>query len=359
MTNISTLGQAFDQIERIKTMQTSLATLQYQIASGKKTNLFKGLGSDVIFSERSRANFTSLDKFMNNIDIANRRMKLMEKGLSEIQTQTRNVVGSLEVETQQGEFDMHVVGDLANNVYDYLLDLINVQDGDRYLYGGAETLTKPLTDAGAMDTYLSTQLNDWIAGNIDNQQLMDSFTDRTQLNDTLVGYSAPLASGNAKDVFVRVDDHAEIEYTTLANSDGLRDILVAVSMIKKITSTMDEVTRETDDPVTLVTSPGATKQEQNDNFYTVYNKLAEMLTGALDKIDTQRFNLSQKQAQITQIQNGHKQEQATLLDTISNVEDADVNEIAVKLNAMQVQLEASFRVTASLQSLSLVNFMPL
>jgi flagellin-like hook-associated protein FlgL len=82
-----------------------------------------------------------------------------------------------------------------------------------------------------------------------------------------------------------------------------------------------------------------------------------MLTGALDQIDTQRFNLSQKQAQIMQIQQGHKQEQATLLDTISNVEDADMNEVAVKLNAMQVQLEASFRVTASLQGLSLVNFL--
>lgn len=358
MTDISTLGQALDQIQRIKGMQSSLATLQYQLASGKKTNLFKGLGTDVIFSERSRADFTKTDNYINNIDIASRRMKMMESALSEVQEQTRNVVNALQVQTQQGEIELESIGDLAGNVYDFLVNLVNSQDGERYLFGGAESLTKPLTDTGTMATFQVTQVNAWLSTSIDNQQLIDSFQQKAQLPDTLVGYSPALASGNAKGVYVRTDDKAELDYTVLANDDGIRDVLVAVSMVKTLVQSVDEVTLDPqDDPLTTTTAPGATIQEQNENFYTVLNQLTDMMVFALDRMDTLRFNLSQKQAQVAQIQENHKNDQATLLETISNVEDADINEVAVKLNALQVQLEASFRVTASLQGLTLVNFL--
>jgi len=358
MTNISTLGAALDQIERIKGMQTSLATLQHQLASGKKASLFKGLGTDVIFSKRARADFTKVGNYINNIDIADRRMKMMEKGLSEMQEQTRNVVNALQVQTQQGEIELESIGDLAGNVFDFLVNLVNSQDGDRFLYGGAETLTQPLEITGTMETYQLTEFNDWLNASIDNQQMIDSFQDPTQLTDALIGFSTPLASGNAKGVYVRTDDRAELDYTVLANNPNIRDILVAVSMIKTITTNIDEVTLDPqDDPLTTITAPGATKQEQNDNFYGVLNELTDMMVRALDGLDTQRFNLSQKQAQIAQIQENHKNEQATLLSTISDVEDADINEVAVKLNALQLQLEASFRVTANVQGLSLVSFL--
>lgn len=357
MTNISTLGQALDQITRIKSMQTSLATLQYQVASGKKTNLFKGLGTDVIFSERSRADFTKLDNYINNINVADRRMKLMENALNEMQEQTRNVVNALQVQTQQGEIELESIGDLAGNVYEFLVSLVNSQDGDRYLFGGAETLDKPLTDTGTLSTHLNTQFSLWLATTTDNQQLIDSFKDMAQLPDVVSGYSPALASGNAKGVYVRTDERSELDYTVLANDSGIRDILVAVSMVKTMTQNIDEVTLDpSDDPLTTITPPGATNPERNDNYYTVLNEATDMMVFALDRLDTLRFELSQKQAQIAQVQENHKNEQATLLATISDVEDVDLNETAVKLNALQVQLEASFRVTASLQGLSLVNF---
>ena len=357
MTNISSLGQALDQIQRIKGMQSSLATLQYQLASGKKTNLFKGLGTDVIFSERSRADFTKVDNYINNINIADRRMKLMEKRLNEMKVQTRNVVSALQVQTQQGEIELESIGGLASNVYDFLVNLVNSQDGDRYLFGGAETRTQPLDDAGTLSTHLNTNFSNWLATTIDNQQMIDSVIDTAQLPDTVVGYSAPLASGNAKSVYVRTDDMSELDYTILANDPGIRDILVAVSMVKTMTQNIDEVTLDPqDDPLTTITAPGATMQEQNENYYTVLNEVTDMMVRALDRLDTLHFNLSQKQAQIAQVQESHQNGQAILLETIADVEDVDMNDVAVKLNTLQVQLEASFRVTASLQGLSLVNF---
>lgn len=357
MTTISTMGQALDQIERLKVLQSNMGTLQQQIASGKKTTMFKGLGTDVIFSERARADFVQIDGYLNNITIADRRIKQMTSATQEVQNQVRNVLSALEIQTQEGEFEIGPVGDLAGNTLEFVYNLLNERDGDRYLFGGAETRNPPITDNGTLDSYLQAQIDDWVATSIDTDQLIDSYTDRTQLTDTLIGYSTPLSSGNAKSVYVRVEDRTEIDYTVLANSEGFRDVVAVLGMISKLSTSLDEVTLESDDPPGTVTAPGATRDEQSDNFYQLFNDLTAKLSAALDSINTDLYSLSQSQAQISQIGDNHKLEKNTLLSTIGDVEDVDLNEAAVKVSSLQIQLEASYRVTAMVNQLSLINFL--
>lgn len=357
MTFVSTLGQAIDQIERLKQTQLSLATLQNQISSGKKTNIFKGLGTDVIASKRARADMQQLEAFNNNITIADRRIKIMTNSMQEIKNQAESVVNAIQIQTQKGEFEMEAVSDLANKASDFIRDLLNSQDGDRFLFAGAETRQQPVDNSGTLETYLQSRLEEWTTGTIDTDELITSYRDRTALNDTVTGYSATLTSGNAKNVYVRVDEQTEINYTVFANNDGLRDVLVAMEMTAQIDTVLDEVALDPDDdPLNTVTAPGADKAEQNDNFFNFFNDLARMLNSAIDKIDNNLYSLSQDQAQITRIMDAHEVEQNVLQDTIADVEDIDLNEVAVKLNSLQTQLEASYRVTATLSNLSLVNF---
>ncbi|HIF24840.1 MAG TPA: hypothetical protein EYG18_09880 [Micavibrio sp.] len=358
MTFVSTLGQSLDQIERLKQTQLSLATLQAQISSGKKTNLFKGLGTDVITSERARASTQQLETYSNNITIADRRIKMMAQSMEQLKTQVENVVNAIQIQTQKGEFEMEAVSDLANKAATFVRDLLNTQDGDRFLFAGAESRTQPITDNGTMDTYMQFQLGEWVNGNIDTDELISSYRDPDQLNDTLVGYSATLSSGSAKSVYVRVDEQTEIDFTVFANDPGLRDMLVALEMTANIDQVLDEVALDPDDdPLNTTTAPGADKAEQNDNFFNFFNDLAKMMNQGLDKMEQTLYSLSQDQAQISQIQEGHEIEKNIMADTIADVEDIDLNEVAVKLNALQVQLEASYRVTATLSQLSLVNFL--
>lgn len=360
MTFVSTQGQALEQVERLRLLQNQLADYQNQLATGKKTQTFKGLGTDIIASERSRADFTALDNFINNINIADRRMKMMESATAEVQKQARAVLQAIELQTQQGEIEIESIKDLSGKVFDLVVNLLNEQDGDRYLFGGAETRTQPITNNGTMGTYLSTRVNNWLNGAITNQEMIDSYRKRdgTNLNDTLMGYSAPLAQGEAKKVFVRVDKNAEIDYTILANSEGMRDILAAVGTINKLVGSIDEVTLDPDDdPLTTTVPPGATQQERSDNFYGVLNDLATMLADAIDTIDTDRFNLSQNIGQISELKKSYNIEKKALADTIGSVEDADMNEVAVKLNALSVQLEASYRIAGFVRDLTLVNFL--
>lgn len=358
MTGISTLGQTLDQIERLKTLQLQLADFQTQLTTGKKTRTFSGLGTSIITSEKARADFTALNTYSNNITIADRRIKQMTAAVEKVREQAGSVLNALEIQTQKGEYDIETVSDFAGKTFDFIVNLLNQKDGDRYLFGGSDTLTPPVGNTGTLDTYVLTRLDSWVSLSIDTDQLIDSYRDRTQLNDTVVGYSAALSSSTVNGVSIRIDQTTEIDYTVLANGDGFRDILAGLSMVKQIANAIDEVTLDpADDPLTTTTAPGVDQQEQNDNFYKMFNDVATMLSAALDSLSQEEYKLSQVHAQVTQVQERHKLEQNTLAGVISDVEDADMNEVAVRLNALQIQLEASYRVTAAVQSLSIINFL--
>ena len=362
MTFVSTIGQSLDQVERIKLTQLQLNTLSTQLATGRKTDLFEGLGTDVIPSKRARANFQKIDTYISNIDTADRRVKLMFNTLTEIKNQAEDVLSAIELQTQQGEYEIESVSDLARNTANFIRDLVNLQDGDRYLFGGAETQDAPLKDNGTLETYLLAQLTDWAdpatpADQIDTDTLIDNYQNSGILNDSIIGYSATLTSGNVRSVTVRVEQNAEIDYSVYANTDAIRDIIVGVNMIGQIDQVIDEVTLDPDDPATTITAPGVTKQDKNNNFYQFFNDLGAMLSRALDGIDTELYQLSQSQAQLAQIREDHVVDKNTLQQTIDDVENVDLNEVAVKLNSLQIQLDASYRVTATISRLNLANFL--
>lgn len=348
------MGQAHDQMERIKQVQMLFATYQAQVTTGKKTDLFKGLGIDVLTSERSRADLDSLEIYKRNIDIADRRLKLMVNAVKEMKAQAINVQNAITVQIQQGEIEMDTVHEIAQSVYAFLVDLVNSQDGDRYLFSGSDTQTKPLVTTSLMTTYMTTRVDEWVTGTIDTDALMTSYTDDTQLVDATVGYAATLS--NAGKVFVRADDTKDIDYTVLANDPAIRDLIVTIGMTANLTGSLDEITLDPSDPPTTVTAPGTTIQEQSDNFYRVFNQLAAAINTAIDDLDNIEYRLSGTQAQLDGVGKDHLEDRNNLMSIISNVEDADTTEAALKLKILSTQLEASYRVTALLSELTLTKF---
>ena len=159
--------------------------------------------------------------------------------------------------------------------------------------------------------------------------------------DVTQGFSGSLAS--AKKVFVRADDTVELDYTVLANAQPLKDIIAGITALKNIGD--------------LGSSPGATEAEKRENFFAVFNNISSFLTAAVDDLDLIRFDLGTVDANLGDIKSNHKTEKNVLLDTISNIEDVDMNEVALKVTALSTQLEASYQVTALISQLNLSNFL--
>jgi flagellar hook-associated protein 3 FlgL len=406
MTGVSSLAQALSQIGRIKEVQSQFNTLNFQLSTGKKTDVFSGLGSDILADKRSRASIGSLDTYNNNITIAQRRIDLTLNAVNEFREQAHALYSQLvgiskESKHQEGDViyyddpltttvesvpvgmtsgepdaELFTIQNLAGDVYDIMYDLLNSQEGERYLLGGADTKTQPITDTGTLSTAITTQISSWKNGTITTDQLIADLKDRDAaatgntdcINDTIVGFSAALTAGNAGDVFVRVDDKSEIKYTALANDQSFRDIMVAAAYLKS--GNLGPVADVYAEPYTLGDpvlndangnplngAPGADLNESKDNFYAVINSLISSVHNALDGVDKVRFDLEAKKARLDQVQQQNTFEKTSLSNLVSDIEGVDINEVAVKITSLQTALEASYSVTARVLQLSLVNYL--
>lgn len=402
MTGISTLGQALDQIQRLKVTQSSFDDLGRQLSTGRITDKFTGLETNVMTSKRARADFQALETYQNNIILADKRVNEMLTSLREFREQTENFRAFLfnfsqESAHQEGDFirqddpltplveettviglssadmdiDFRTMQNFADSINEFMQELINREDGDRFLFGGANSLEEPLSDTSALDTAISTAISNWkneaSPTNISTADFIADLTDRVAtatnpdaINDTTIGFNATLTAGNSGDVFARVNEYTEINYTSLANNEGFRDVMVAISVIRNenlgpIADVYAEPYTFGDAPI-AEGAPGATLEEQEDNFFQLFNTVRSMVNGALEKIDDEIVKLENARVRIDDARQVNERQQNIAAELISSVEDADINEVAVKLNALETSLDASYRVTARLQQLSLVNF---
>lgn len=395
---VSTLAQALNQVDRIKGLQNQFDDLAIQMSSGKKTQVFSGLGVDVLISKKSRAEFGKLDAFTNSIKNATRRINLTVGAIEEYKVQANSFYGALSLFAQEsahqkgdifyyddpttlGVVEQDPIGmtsevpdiefgaliGLANNLYDVMVNIINAKDGERYLMAGAAIFTEPLTNSGLMDGKMNQLITDWKAETLSTDSLIsalqnsDPAVDTNAVTDTIAGYSSVLSAGNADNVFVTPDDNTQLDYTTLGNDQAFRDVLVGLAFLKNpnLPPIADVYLPGNAGPPSAPDfdgAPGVNLGEMKDNFFRVFNAVIVMVNNAVDRLDTLRFDIENVKARIDDIKNSHVESQRLLEVTIGEVEDPDINEVAVKLSNLEIQLDASFRITARLQDLSLVNF---
>lgn len=374
MTNISNLGQALDQISRIKDQQNTLDTLATQIATGKKTQQFSGLGSDILRSQRARTSVKQLELYSNNITNSHRRIQLMSNSIQEVQAQTNTIVQSLTVAVQAGDFpDFEVIQRLADDVYDFVIDAMNVKDGERYLFAGSDSSVKPIDDKGLMDAFLGEYvpdnsditnppivadgfIGDWGDGTITTQEFIDAYH---ATNENILGYSNALVSDTTGEVRVRVDENSDFDYTVLANTEGMQDILIALSVLRSIPSPENTpgalndptATRPADD------TPPFPSAEKQDNFYAVVQDVLQTLVGGIDKLEQEEFKLALVEQQTNLVKEDHRLQIDAFKTMISEVEDIDVTQAVAEIQQVQLSLETSFQVTALISDLTLANFL--
>lgn len=397
MSGVSTLGQALRQIEHLNSQQVLFSDLSSQLSTGKKTQFYSGLGTDALTSIRSRTEISSIDVYIDNITRANTTLSLTLTAVSEFQAQSENFSSTLiglvkEGSHQTGEdvryddpatpeiedtifgntsanvdADMKAVFDHADNLYGFLGELLNSKEGDRYLLAGADSSQKPFSDTGTLDASINTLIVGWKNGTISTDDLIADLTDGTALNgnpnaltDSTIGFSDSLSNETAGNVFVRADETSEFKYTTLANENSLRNMIVALAVMKNenLPPIVDVYEDGTYPGVADANgAPGATASEQQDNFYKLFNAMSQIVSQSIDEVDQIRFRMETVRAQMDETKTSHVNQKNLLLDTVSSVEDVDTNEVSVRITTLKTQLEASYSVTSLLQGLSLVRFL--
>ncbi|MET0314806.1 MAG: hypothetical protein ABW275_10480 [Hansschlegelia sp.] len=148
------------------------------------------------------------------------------------------------------------------------------------------------------------------------------------------------SSDPRKTAAATISDGVSVSYGAQANENGLRDVVKSLAVFSAMTFSSSDT-------------------NANERYAALTGRIASNLGSpeTTKSIQTISADLAVSTTSIKAAGDRGKAAQAMAEDTLSDVEDADKTEVAVKISALQSQLEASYSIVAALKDLSLVNFL--
>jgi len=135
-------------INNIMNMKERYDKLQTQLSTGRKASNLGEMGSDRYFDLALRARVSRIESYQSNIKTVNLRLNVLDQTvgrLDQIESDAR--ASTMSGSGGQASLNFQTTPTLASARFDEVMTLMNVDIAGRYLFGGAETESKPVEDA--------------------------------------------------------------------------------------------------------------------------------------------------------------------------------------------------------------------
>ncbi len=308
MERVATMMQSQAMLSELTRSQRNLFDAQREVATGKRINEFSDAPSDLGALLAARAADSRAADFAAGAKSVRQRLDLQNTHMEEL----ADVVGDLK---------QTVLDAIANNgglalksemdgAVKRMVSILNTQVDGKYIYGGTRQDVPPVT--------------------------VQSLTDLLALPATADAFQNNAVAQSAK-----IDNAQTIEFGQLASVLGqpLFDIIRQLGAFDAGVNgpIADKLTTVQSDFLTTML-PGLTQAYQDANEALARNGVAYR---AADDAVTQ-----------------HADTRATLAGMISDIEDVDMAEAITKLNNAQTALQASAKTFATVQNLTLLDYLP-
>lgn len=333
--NISFLGASNAQISRLKGLNVSLTDLQRQLTTQKKFEDYSGFGFDSLTVQRYHMDKSRMQTYLGNIDTSLTRVQLMSQSLSRAGEISRELLSTLQVQIGASAEDAATSSRLAGENLQFMNDIMNVDVDGRYLFAGSTSNSIPMTNIDAATPAIQAAVTNWLNGTQTTPQLLATLN---ALSDTNLGFNPDLSSSGT--VSVRISKTTNLDYTSLATDNGMKEIFFALNVIKNI--------KQPDPSVDTATIA---------DFDAVLDAMTEIVHAGVTKIDSANASLSGKFDLLTTTQTHHQEDSGLFETLLAKKENVDINEVAVSIQSLQTQLSAAYQVTSMVSQLSLVNFL--
>lgn len=273
--------------------------LQIQISSGLKSQNYSGI-SDV---SGRLVNFegakTRLDQYLDDITVTRNRLSLAETQVDSIRdmaNQFRNdLLNALNAENDQ----FQPTAEIAKQFMDQMESLLNVKDGDQYIFSGSRSDVAPVN--------------------------LKAFSTPIDVNTSNTEYY----QGDDYEAFSRVGEGRTVTYGTTANDPTFEKLIRAMRNVFN---------------------------NPNDNG-KLRDSLALVEEVAQKDIPAMISGIGVKVAQMDRIQDIHEQNILILTNTISEMKDTNIIDASAKVSQENNILQASFLALSKISSISLANYL--
>ncbi len=334
MSRVSNIAQDAHLQMLMREVNVRLAESRAQVITGKAAQDFSGLGSTrSLASIDLRADTARIDSLIANIDTVRPRTDTMDRVLTDIAKEARDVFAGNLSYPRSGRPPLDVIQQEAQQALQVIQANLNTSLGGRYLFASRDIGNPPYDNAAQLTANAAAEIADYMAGTDTGAQVL---ADMAAYAGADLGYSATLTALPAGDgVTARIDENLEVDYTVRADQGGIADVLRGLSLLANLDY----------DP------------NQDAEFWVIFEGAQALLETGAREVDTEVAALGLVQEQLTRTRVAHEESLVALEDFISDAEDVDSAEAITRMQMLQAQLEASYQTIATLRDLSLVNFL--
>ena len=333
---VGTLIQSLTIISRNSSVTSQMDQLQRQISTGVKYQNFKDYGVETARIQRFRSGLDQVEGFLRNIDLGETIVKQMDLSMEEAEAQMENLLSAINLTpAQASELDISDLKTIATAAKKILVEIMNTNDGSRYLFAGSDTANPPLENFDRAEQEIQFQITNWLNATNDSDTFLDNIG---TLTDSQLGFSLGVQS--ADKVQFRTDEFQEADFTVKANDQGFKDMLVGLTALSNI--------KFPEDGVDLASK---------EDFYQVLDGIAGLLNDGMDAIREARASLSTASLTLGDAKERHLLAQSAFITNRDRIESVELEDAVVRFQTLQTQLEASYQTTAILSEMSLARIL--
>ncbi len=356
----SSYGMLGELTQGASAVQTQLDTLAQQASSGNVSQTYSGLGANAVTDLNLNAEIAQNNAYVSNITAANNSigitqtvMNQLSKIASGISAQLDNITGT----------SISTLAEQAQNDLQQVANLLNTQNGTNYIFAGQDASNPPVPDASTIvSSPFFAQIQAAVAGLATNGAAATMTTALTVASSNVPGsaggtspFSAALSALSLSPSPSTSNFQASVEIgpgqsvsagllasvNTYATSSGpystgsyTRDLMNALAMVGSLTPNS-------------ATAAG---------FTGLISDIQTSLTGAIGAMANEEGGLGATQDTLTATSTTLGNVTTALQTQLSTVQDVNMSQTLSNLTMVQTQLQASYKLIASVQSLSLANY---
>lgn len=333
ISSIGDMRQHFLTARANTSLTTELNTLVQELISGENSDLTEHLGAGQTQLSGVDRQLDMLSSYARSNVSTGQMLSAMQSALENVEAQRGTVSSALlTIGESSSTSQVQEAGSIARSGFDSLVQSLNIRFGDSVMFGGNDLSETPLVDAETMLADIETAIAGLtsasdITSAIDNwfDQAGGSFETLAYQGDDAGFMSRPTDANGAIDIEVRADDQT------------FRDMFKAFA----------KAAIAGDPSITLDDS---TRQEMQQQAGVGLLSVASPLAGLRGRVGFAESQIEEASVRISAQQTSYSIARNDLVS-------ADPFETATRLEAVQLQLETHYTLTARLSRLSLTEYL--
>jgi flagellin-like hook-associated protein FlgL len=347
MDRVSPAGVAIGRQANLQNLQAQLARATAEMSSGRKSDPAGTMGVGASLLYRLHDDIQQGGAIKNSTSLAGERMKTMQTAMTSVADIFKDVSAQI---LQADALKQQSYNALATDTPDLLSsigDLLNTDFQGQKIFGGTDSGSRPLNNLAGLPAQIQSMLDaavsanggkaldaDGVAGLMDT--IEDAFAGPGSAFYSLY-YGSSSSTGDNMPNMVRIGEGQTLSYDVRADNAAFRDAFKALAMTSLLGNGGDKL--------------------PEDAKVALAGRAGELMRGAQEGLTTLAGTLGTKQARLERVGEIQSRAVDTATAQINDLESADYYTLSDQISTMQIQLQATYSITAQLSKLSLVNYL--